>query len=86
MTILEKLHKIEEIKTIYDIHYCNAGIGFMFYYPEKVENPEITHKVKIGDKTIDTERPEKWRTGLSVDKYYPTFEEAVEAEYKNLTP
>ena len=37
MTILEKLHAIEEAKTIYDIHYCNAGIGFIFFYPEKAK-------------------------------------------------
>jgi hypothetical protein len=35
MTILEKLHKIQEEKCIYNIHYCNAGVGFVFYYPEK---------------------------------------------------
>lgn len=32
MTPLDKLHTIEEAKTIYNIHYCNAGIGFQFFY------------------------------------------------------
>jgi len=71
MTILEKLHKIEEQKTIYNIHYCNAGVGFLFYYPEK-----------------DIGRSKHGRTSfmnaLSVEEYYPTFEEAVEAEYARL--
>jgi len=56
LTILDKLHWIENVKTIYNIHYCRAGVGFIFHYPEK--------------------------GGLSVDGYYPTFEEAVDAEYQ----
>ena len=31
MSILKKLHKIEEQKCIYNIHYCKAGVGFCFY-------------------------------------------------------
>lgn len=31
MNILEKLHKIEEEKCVYNIHYCKAGVGFCFY-------------------------------------------------------
>lgn len=64
MTVLEKLHKIEDAKCIYDIHYCRAGVGFIFYYPNE-------------DKI-------NWRDNLSVKTYYPTFEEAVEAEYNGL--
>jgi hypothetical protein len=30
-TTLEKLHEIEARKCIYDIHYCRAGVGFLFY-------------------------------------------------------
>jgi len=33
--ILSKLHKIEKEKCIYDIHYCKAGIGFIFYELKK---------------------------------------------------
>ena len=77
MTILEKLHAIEKAKTIYNIHYCNAGVGFVFYYPDKVPEPERVN--------VMTNRPIKWEEGLSVERYYPTFEEAVEAEYENLT-
>lgn len=62
--IMEKLHKIEEEKTIYDIHYCRAGVGFIFYYPDKDKG--------------------SWREALSVERYYDTFEEAVEAEYNKL--
>lgn len=84
--ILEKLHKIEAKKIIYNIHYCRAGVGFIFYDPEIVKEPEITKKVKIGNKEIDTKTPLNWETGLVVNKYYPTFEKAVEEEYNLLTP
>ena len=58
---LEKLHFIEKHKHIYDIHYCRAGIGFIFYYP----------KLDKGN----------YKEALAVENYYPTFEEAVDAEY-----
>jgi len=73
MTILDKLHFIEGHKTIYNIHYCRAGVGFIFYSPEKIANPIS----KAG-------YPENWREGLVVEKYYPTFEEAVKAEYQRI--
>lgn len=65
MTLLGKLHAIEESKCIYNIHYCRAGVGFIFYYKKKVKDDD-------------------YKTGLSVDTYYPTFEKAVEAEYDRL--
>jgi len=70
MKTLKKLHQIEKQKCIYDIHYCKAGIGFLFYNSKE-------------DKTS------KWQrnipnNGLSVARYYPTFEEAVEAEFEKL--
>lgn len=34
-TVLEKLKLIEDNKCIYNIHYCKAGVGISFYYPEK---------------------------------------------------
>ena len=68
MTTLEMLHEIEKQKTIYNIHYCNAGVGICFYYPEK--SPQG--------------RREGWKLGLSTDRYYSSFEEMVEAEYKKL--
>ena len=73
MSILQKLHKIEEKKFIYDIHYCRAGIGILFYEPPK--GFEI--KPKDGD---------KWREYIKVSTYYPTFEKMIEEEYKRLTP
>ena len=30
MNVLEKLHVIEEVKCVYNIHYCKAGVGFCF--------------------------------------------------------
>lgn len=70
METLEKLHKIEKEKSIYDIHYCKAGVGFLFYEPPK---------------DFKIERPsDEWRKYLTVSRYHLTFEEAVGAEFKNL--
>ena len=84
MTVLEKLHKIEEVKIIYNIHYCRAGVGFIFYYPQKVLNPKNTKKYYCNTRVINLKYPINWKEGLSVDTYYPTFEKAVKAEYKKL--
>lgn len=71
MTILEKLHAIEEATVIYNIHYARAGVGFCFYEPPEgfVENNK-----------------EDFRKYLNTYHYYNTFEEAVNAEYKRLRP
>ena len=72
MSILEKLHEIENAKIIYDIHYCRAGIGFLFYEPPTtLDVPENMY-------------PKNWKDYLVVERYYDTFEEAVESEYKKL--
>jgi hypothetical protein len=76
MTVLEKLHKIEEAKCIYDIHYCKAGVGILFYEP-----PE---GYDINVKFNDSRKKDFWRKYLNVDKYYPTFEEMIEAEYARI--
>ncbi len=34
-TVLEKLYFIEGMKVIYDIHYCSAGVGIVFYYKDQ---------------------------------------------------
>lgn len=72
MTTLQMLHKIEEAKVIYDIHYCRAGVGFIFYNP-----PEGYDQ----DKDTDIRG---WKRHLTVEKYHPTFEAAVRAEFKRL--
>jgi len=72
MNTIQKLHKIEKEKCIYDIHYCMAGVGFIFYEPD----PGY-------DKDKDT-NTEGWRKFLRVDAYYKTFVKAVNAEYKKL--
>jgi len=77
MTILQKLHKIEEQKSIYDIHYCRAGIGIIFYEP-----PE---GYDINQKFNDSRNKDYWRKYLTVNRYYPTFEEMIKAEYKRLS-
>jgi len=33
-TVLDNLHFIESMKVIYDIHYCKAGVGIVFYYKD----------------------------------------------------
>ena len=63
MTILEKLHTIEQAKCIYNIHYCKAGVGFCFY---------------------EEDFKKDWRDNLRTDRYYPSFAEAVEAEFARL--
>jgi hypothetical protein len=65
MTVLEMLREIEEKKCIYNIHYCKAGVGFIFYEG----GAEFT---------------ENWRDELVVDRYYPTFEEAVKGEWERV--
>ena len=67
MTTLEMLHEIERRAASYDIHYCRAGVGFIFYEGPAEHGP--------GD---------DWKQHLIVRDYYPTFEEAVEAEYQRL--
>lgn len=76
MTILQKLHKIEESKVIYDIHYCKAGVGIIFYEP-----PEgYDNRVRFNDSV----KKDFWRKYLNANRYYPTFEEMVKAEFKRL--
>lgn len=77
LTVLEKLHEIEKEKVIYDIHYCRAGVGFVFYYPEKDPGGVVGH-------TGFELRDDSWREALSVDGYYPTIEEAIKVEYEKL--
>lgn len=83
LTILDKLHKIEDKEIIYNIHYCAAGVGFIFYDETKIQNP-IPGIVEIAGKKVNTEMPENWREGLFVTRYYGAFEEAVKAEYDKL--
>jgi len=68
MDTLDKLHYIEDSNTIfnpiYNIHYCNAGVGIIFYDPTK-----------------DTGN---YKDALTVDKYYPTFEDCINAEYDRM--
>lgn len=62
---LKMLHEIEEKKSIYNIHYCRSGVGFIFY-----EGPG--------------EGDDNWNEHLTVDTYYPTFEEAVKGEWERM--
>lgn len=79
MTTLEKLEALHNLETctLYDIMFRNAGVGMMFYYPEKVPNNILPE---------GRTPPKNWEQGLSVQRYYPTFEECVDAEYARLVP
>ena len=68
LTILEKLHAIEEHKCIYNIHYCKAGVGISFYYPER-------------DTSFLDPNSNGWRKALSTAGYHKGFDECIEAEY-----
>jgi len=50
MDILDKLHEIEKQKCIYNIHYCDVGVGIIFYDPARCG--ETTEDYKKG-LTID---------------------------------
>ena len=69
MTTLQKLRAIEKQKTIYDIHYCAGGVGFLFFTGNSIDI-----------------KNDEWKRHLSVERYYPTFVKAVNAEYKKLYP
>jgi len=70
LTVLEKLHVIEEHKCIYNIHYCKAGVGICFYYPDR-----DTSWLPRGD--LD----DTWRLALDTKSYHKDFEACIEAEY-----
>lgn len=70
MKTLRMLHEIEKRKLIYNIHYCLCGVGFQFYDPPKGLKVDL-----MGS---------EWRKYLTTDRYYPTFEKAVKAEFKRL--
>lgn len=74
MTTLEKLKAIEEKKVIYNICYRVAGVGIMFYDESRLNGAEGPGRALY----------DGWEKGLYVDKYYPTFEQAVDAEYARL--
>lgn len=69
-SVLKMLHEIEKKKSIYNIHYCGAGVGFIFY-----EGPEILPAEIL---------PADWKRFLTVEKYYPTFENAVQEEWDKI--
>lgn len=74
------LHEIESVATIYNIHYCNAGVGIQFY--EESRDPKIFETQTVAG--IEMQKDVGWRKGLVIYKYYPTFEDAVKGEYERL--
>jgi len=81
MTIAKKIDTIREQKIIYEIVFRNAGVALLFYDDKRVKNKEIEFN-KIGGVPVSTGRYKYWQEGLYIDKYYPTFKKAVDAEYE----
>ena len=52
MTVLEMLHAIEGQKVVYNIHYCRAGVGFMFYSGPEAHPPDWRNHL-----TVETYHP-----------------------------
>jgi len=50
MDTLEKLHEIEKRKCIYNIHYCDVGVGIIFYDAGKCDEAVEDYKKGL---TID---------------------------------
>lgn len=68
LTILGMLKVIEKSKSIYNIHYCNAGVGFICYTGPWKDHAPVAN----------------WKDFLFCDRYYKTFSDAVKNEYKRL--
>lgn len=94
MTTIDKLHAIEAVATIYNIHYCNAGIGMNFYEPGRslseaviAANKERNNKERLEAMANHRDAPpiyDGWRRNLVTYHYYPTFEAMVDAEYERV--
>jgi hypothetical protein len=67
LSLEDKIDFLRE-KGLYDILFRNAGVGLMFYLaPMGIPIEEFPN--------------DSWKQHLYVHSYYPTFDEAVEAEY-----
>lgn len=68
------IHMIDELRYrgLHEIMFRNAGVGLLFY-----EGDYDAHGFPVGSGKDDT-----WKEHLKVKRYYPTFLEAVEAEYR----
>ena len=92
---MTKLAVIEQApdRTIYDIHYCNAGVGIMFYFPSKDPDREARKERESAAAKVSTEEYMRvceenqgaYKVGLSVERYYPTFAKCIAAEHERLT-
>lgn len=71
--------EVNRLCTIYNIHYCNAGWGFILYYNDGYEKKwkEVPHD-------SEHQMVSNWKEGLKVTHYYPTIREAAEETLKIL--
>jgi hypothetical protein len=77
---VEMLNALQQVG-LHEIAFRNAGVGLQFFIPAVWE--EKTRRV-WDEVYRETGMPDDWRQGLVVDRYYETFEEAVEAEYRRM--
>lgn len=87
MTILQKLHKIQQKqfqqRVLYNICFRKAGVALQFYDRAKIKKEFIDlEKVWVAkDRKVENVLPDNWREGLTIEHFYPTLEKAIEAEY-----
>lgn len=82
--LMEKLEVIQECKLLYNICFRKAGVGLQFV---NLKKPKVRpfydlEKVNANDNRVEKVLPDNWKDFLEVDKYYPTLEEAIDAEYE----
>jgi hypothetical protein len=94
LSTLEMLAVLQDAseRWVYDLMFRNAGWGLMWYCPER--DPEYPTR-KAAEEAAAKISTEEWmrvsqehqgafKKGLSVERYYPTFEKMIEAEYNQL--
>lgn len=76
LSIEEKIERLQE-KGLYNIAFRNAGVGLMFFEPP--DDGTIGWEELVGED--DPNYRDMWRQYLAVERYYPTLDEAVNAEF-----
>jgi hypothetical protein len=62
------LDEIRNKQTIYNIHFCKAGVGIQFFDPPDNDPEHSVH----------------WEQHVKTFHYYPTFRECIETEWARL--
>lgn len=83
LSLEEKIDRLRE-KGLYEIVFRNAGVGLMFFNPPEGVDTEPFTMVEwtIHGETMQVPvSNDEWKKYLSVERYYSTFDEAVESEW-----